>query len=433
MPMRDVGCAVLLAAISAPVFLAKDYKISLPADHPAILYAQGPGHDAAAAFAQRLERGTLALEPRRQPLGYLPDVLEQLHVNVDSQMLVFSKTSFQAVRISPENPRAIYFNDDVVVAYVPGGSTLEVAAIDPVQGPMFYAVSVDPAAAPKAVRNDACLRCHHGPNTSGVPGLYVGSVIPGPGGAPLRGESAVITDHRSDFRDRWGGWYVTARRGEQPDRANAVASNPADPETLVRESRQNLSSLAGLFDLSAYPAPTSDIVALMTFEHQTQMINFITRVGWEARIAAHAGQADAAADAALASDIDELVAYMLFSGEAALTEPIEGVSSFTRTFPGRGPRDHRGRSFRDFDLKTRLFRYPLSYMVYSAAFDALPDAVRERIYRRLLDVLNGKIRGPEYAHLSADDRRAIFEILRDTKPTFRTHTLHLTLISGRIQ
>src|SRR5258705_4311319 len=104
MPMRDVGCAVLLAAISAPVFLAKAYKTSLPADHPAILYAQGPVHDAAAAFAQRLERGTLALEPRRQPLGYLPDILEQLHVNVDSQMLVFSKTSFQAVRISPENP-----------------------------------------------------------------------------------------------------------------------------------------------------------------------------------------------------------------------------------------------------------------------------------------------------------------------------------------
>ncbi|MCA1583666.1 MAG: hypothetical protein LC791_02450, partial [Acidobacteria bacterium] len=227
----------------------------------------------------------------------------------------------------------------------------------------------------------------------------------------------IITDHRSAFKDRWGGWYVTATRGEQPDRANAVASDPADPETLVRESRQNVSSLAGLFDRASYLAPTSDIVALMTFEHQTQMINLMTRVSWQARMAAHAGEADDRAWAALDADVEELVTYMLFGGEAPLAAPIEGVSTFTRTFAERGPRDGRGRSLRDFDLQTRLFRYPLSYMIYSAAFDALPASAHERIYRRLHRVLRDEDRRPEFAHLSREDRRAIVEILKDTKTT----------------
>lgn len=405
-----------LVAIVAPAFVAQEYKTNLPADHPAIRYAQGPANDAAAKLAQRLADGTLELEARRDPVGFLPEVLTHLGINADSQMLVFSKTSFQAARISPANPRAIYFNDEVSVGYVPGGSSLEVVAIDPVQGPIFYEVSGDPGARPKVTRSTVCLRCHQGPNTSGVPGIYVGSVIPGPTGAPLRGESAIITDHRSDFTDRWGGWYVTARRGEQPDRANAVASNPAEPGTLIRESRQNLSSLAGLFDPSGYITPTSDIVALMTFEHQTQMTNLITRVGWQTRLLQHSTRLDPLTSAALGADIEELIGYMLFTGEAPLKEPVEGVSSFTRTFPQRGPRDRHGRSVRDFDLRTRLFRYPLSYMVYSPAFEGLPEAVRGRIYGRLHEVLTGKDRSPEYEHLSEEDRRAIFEILRDTKP-----------------
>lgn len=413
---RRLGCIVLFVAIGAPVFVAQDYKANLSVDHPAIEYVRRPVNDPAGKLAEQLERGTLTLRSREGVLGYLPDVLEHFHVNADSQMLVFSKTSFQAAKISPDNPRAIYFNDDVAVGYVPGGESLEIAAIDALAGPVFYTLSVDRAGKPQIARNVVCLSCHQGPNTAGVPGIYVGSVIPGPTGAPLRDESAIITDHRSDFKDRWGGWYVTARRGEQPDRANAVASNPNDPETLVRESRQNLPTLAGLFDLAPYPASTSDIVALITFEHQTQMTNLLTRVGWQARMAQRSGQIPDLTQSALGADIEELVAYMLFAGEAPLKEPIEGVSSFTRTFPQRGPRDRRGRSLRDFDLKTRLFRHPLSYLVYSTALDALPDFVRDRIYRRLHDILNGKDRSPAYAHLSAADRRAILEILTDTKP-----------------
>lgn len=412
--IRGVGCVVLVGAIGAPVLFSQDYKPNLPIDHPAIQYPQTPARDRVALLADQLRRGATAVWPGQSGTVHaVSGLLARLDVNADSQMLVFSKTSAQSARIDPDHPRALYFTDDVVVGYVPDAPHLEIAAVDPVQGPVFYTMSTGAQSA--IARGTTCLQCHQGPNTAGVPGLYVGSVIPGPTGTPLRDESAIITDHRSDFKDRWGGWYVTARRGEQADRANAVAASPAEPETLVREAQQNLASLAGRFNPAGYPTQTSDIVALMTFEHQTQMTNLITRVGWSARLAAHAGRSDVATDGSLVADIDELVHYMLFGGEAPLKEPIEGVSTFTRSFARRGPRDRRGRSLRDFDLHTRLFRYPLSYMIYSAAFDALPEAARETIYRRLYEVLAGGDQSPRYAHVSASDRRAILDILRETK------------------
>jgi hypothetical protein len=150
------------------------------------------------------------------------------------------------------------------------------------------------------------------------------------------------------------------------------------------------------------------------FEHQTQMTNLLTRLGWEARIAQH-DSSSSAPTPQLVSSIDRLVAYMLFADEPRLTDPVEGVSSFTRTFAQRGPRDHQGRSLREFDLRTRLFRYPLSYMVYDAAFDALPAPILDQVYRRLFDVLTGNGDARTFPGLTRADRRAILEILKDTK------------------
>src|SRR5262249_30335049 len=114
--------------------------------------------------------------------------------------------------------------------------------------------------------------------------------------------------------------------------------------------------------------------------------------------------------------VEEMVEYMLFVDEASLLDPVKGVSTFTTTFPERGPKDRQGRSLRDFDLDERLFRYPLSYMIYSEIFDAMPAVARARVYQRLLDVLSGKDTSPKFAHLSETDRRTILEILRETKP-----------------
>ncbi|MEO8052264.1 MAG: hypothetical protein ABI833_17785 [Acidobacteriota bacterium] len=153
----------------------------------------------------------------------------------------------------------------------------------------------------------------------------------------------------------------------------------------------------------------------MTLEHQTRMTNLITRFGWEARIALSEGKLDAFQER-LNFGVDQIVTYMLFAEEAKIRDPITGNSTFTKTFPQRGPRDKKGRSLRDFDLKTRLFRYPLSYMIYSEAFDSMPDLVREPVYQRLYDVLTGKDTSPKFARLSPEDRRNVREILLVSRP-----------------
>jgi hypothetical protein len=226
-----------------------------------------------------------------------------------------------------------------------------------------------------------------------------------------------VTDHRTPFDERWGGWYVSGTHGKQQHRGNAVARDFHYPDALETQGTLNLTSLARKFDATGYLSGVSDIVALMTMEHQTRMTNLMTRVNWDTRIAESEGKtSDPAVRNRIDSDVGVLVRYMLFADEAPLHDVVKGVSSFTETFPQRGPRDKQGRSLRDFDLRTRLFRYPLSYMVYSEAFDAIPQATRERIYQRIYDVLSGKDRSPEFARLSADDRNAALAILRDTKP-----------------
>jgi len=218
-----------------------------------------------------------------------------------------------------------------------------------------------------------------------------------------------ITDHRTPLEDRWGGWYVTGTHGGMRHIGNAVGHDSAHPEVLDLRETLNLTSLEKKFDTRGYLSGLSDIVALMTLEHQTRMTNLMIRTGWEARIA------DPLAKAQYETDLESLVTYMLFADEATLQSPIVGVSTFTKTFPKRGPRDRQGRSLRDFDLQKRIFKYPLSYMVYSEAFDGLPDQVRVRVYRRLYDVLTGRDQSDKFKRLSPDDRRAVLEILRETK------------------
>ena len=387
--------AALIILLLPPAASAQTYAENLPIDHPAIHYGENAPDNPVSLLQRRLEKGEAALEFSGGGLGYLPGLLRALEVNPDSQALVFSKTSVQAQRISPRNPRAIYFNDQVAIGFVRGGEGLEVAALDARQGILFYTLAAAKSERPRFVRGEGCLHCHQGPATVGVPGIFVGSVYPGITGLPDR-SGAIITDHRTAFADRWGGWYVNAMRGQEPDRSNSVAPDPAEPRALASEGNRNLTSLAKFFNPSGYLSGVSDIVALMTFEHQTQAVNLLTRLGWQSRIGANVG-------ANVDAEVESLAAYLLFAGEAPLKEPVQGVSTFTESFQKRGPFDRRGRSLREFDLRTRLFRYPLSYMIYSPAFDALPGPVRERVYRRILEGLEGK------------DRQVILEILRDTK------------------
>jgi hypothetical protein len=408
-----LSAALGLGAVWAAADRLED-TFYVPLDHPAIRYYQEPA-DPVARLQKRLENGQAKLDfaPNR---GYLNTLLRQLDINIDSQVLVFSKSSIQTAHISPRTPRAIYFSDDVAVGYVQGGDVLELSALDPRLGIILYSLDVEQSAKPEFSRRDDCLRCHQGPVTMGVPGIFVSSLHPSTDELRDVHGSSFVTDHRTNFKDRWGGWYVTGTHGSAIHLGNNVALvEPLQPGGRGGPETQNLTSLSGLLDTSRYPAATSDIVALLTLEHQTHMTNLIVRIGWDVRIAEHDGKTDDATRKQLFSEIDEMVNYMLFADEEPLPAPVAGVSTFSRTFPLRGPRDSQGRSLRDFDLRTRLFRYPLSYMIYDEAFDALPDMAKERAYQRLLEILTGKDRGEAYARLSAADRRAILEILRETK------------------
>ena len=384
-------------------------------DHPAIQYVTHPTNDAVSRLQKEIDQGQTKLD--YDPIhGYLPSLLKHLGVNPDSQMLVFSKTSFQGPKISPKKPRAVYFNDNVAVGFVPMGDVMELASLDPEQGVVFYTLDMEKTAKPEFVRNNMeCMQCHLFPGTLNIPGLVITSVIPAPDGSPRFPAAATIVDSRTPLYERWGGWYVTGTAGGLQHRGNAVAPHPDQPGVLDFRGAQNLTSLAGRVDTSPYLEPTSDIVALMTIEHQTRVTDLLIRLGWETRIATQEGKLEEFRKDRLNMIVDQLVTYMLFADEAKIYDPIAGVSTFTKTFAERGPRDKQGRSLRDFDLQKRMFRYPLSYMIYSAAFDALPAIAKDRIYQRLYDVLTGKDTSQAFSRLSAEDRRAVFEIVRDTK------------------
>jgi hypothetical protein len=377
--------------------------------HPAIKYDTAPVHDAVTELSRKVQSGEVKLE--YEPVrGYLKSVLKALDVPVESQILVFSKTSFQAPKISPENPRALYFNDHQAVGMVRTGDVLEFISQDPTQGSVFYTMNNSPTSDFEFKRNNvACILCHTSDATENVPGWFIGSVYPEKDGTTAYGP-AITTDHRSPFDTRWGGWYVLGEHHGDRHMGNAIVTNPNDLRAMVTPETVHLQSLdKKIPDMSGYMTPYSDIVALLVIEHQAHMMNLITRIGWETRIGADAGRP-------LAQTAAEFVDYMLFVDEASMPGPITGPSGFAKVFASKGPRDSKGRSLRDIDLtKDRLMKYPCSYMIYSDAFNALPAAAKDAIYARMWEILSGQDKSERYQRLTPADRQAIVEILRDTK------------------
>lgn len=363
--------------------------------------------------------------------GYLEWLLGELRIPVSSQVLVFSKTSFQRELISPERPRALYFNDDVYVGFVSGGDVLEITATDPANGPMYYSLRQSAAAGgkgPALVRqSDACLQCHASAMTSDLPGHIVRSVYPDARGQAILSAGSFRTNHTSPLKQRWGGWYVTGTSGEQKHMGNVVSPDRDSIDKTDFTAGTNLTSLAGKFERGEYLSGHSDIVALMVMEHQAYVHNMMTRANYLTRAALHEGAemnkvlgrpAEFRSESMVSrikNACEPLVKALLMSEEAGLTGPIRGTSGFAEQFAAAGPRDKAGRSLRELDLNRRIFKYPLSYLIYSPSFDQLPAECRDYVYGRLREVLTGKDTTAEFSHLSAEDRRAIREILVQTK------------------
>jgi hypothetical protein len=398
--------AIIAAQQPAAITYEPDY---VELDHPAIAYRRAPRTDVVAELNRRLIAGTSALK-FEGPSGYLRSLLELLEIPLDSQMAVYSKTSLQTPIISPSNPRTIFFNDMVAVGWMRGGM-IEVAAQDPAFGVGFYILPQTPMATPMLISGAQCTSCHQSAIAEGVPGFLLRSVPAAADGTPMPWLGNASMDHRTPTEERWGGWYVTGTAGSQKHLGNLVLSDRRAQELPPWSASQTLATLGGRFDTSAYLSDHSDIVALLVFEHQARAMNLITRVGWLARLAA--ADPAPAQQARLTAAINELVDYVLFVGEAPI-DHVRGTSGFAERFSAQGPRDSKGRSLRELDLKQRLMRYPCSYVVYSAAFDGLPEPAREMVLRRMRSILSGEERAPRYAHL-APARQAVLEILRETK------------------
>src|SRR5687767_21692 len=403
--------ATWIAAVAVGVAQRRDVFV-LSRDHPAIAYSTGAVDNAVTRLNARLQAGTARLAFAAGN-GYLPSVLQAFDISPASQTLVFSQTSFQADRINMHNPRAVFFNDTVAVGWVRGGEVLEVAVQDPRQGAQFYALEQKAAEAPQLVRNNQCLACHLTWETLGVPGFMTTSMYPLPDD-PNAYANGFTTVHGSPLEQRWGGWWVTGNTGGARHMGN-VPVMPPDKSKARPNPQAPMASVEGIFDLKGYPSNSSDVVALLVLNHQTQMLNHLTRVGWEARVAAAEPSADA--NARVVEAAADLVSYMLFLDEAPLAGPVKGHTAYAEWFTAQGPRDGKGRSLREFDLTRRLFKYPCSYLIYSEAFDNLPANAKRAVYERLWALLSGKATPARGQRAMAPaDRQAVLDILRETKP-----------------
>ena len=423
MSRQGQGAALVAAVVAGVVFGGAPSWGQAPApfpgmldEHPRIQYVQRPATDRVAALNQALAAKAVTLA-RDARTGYLVSVLEALGVAQESQLLVFAKTGVQRAHTSPATPRALYFNESVAVGYIPGASAIELAVHDRRQGTIFYTLDQSPTATPSFTRQTSCLTCHVSASTQEVPGLIVRSHVVDATGNLLAREAVTAVNHTTPHPQRWGGWYVTGAVAApyQPmgHRGNlAAVPGPASGPAIV-SNHVFIQWLDSNPAARGYLSPQSDLASLLVFDHQAHAANLITRLGWEARVADLG--AGGLLPPALRDQVRDLADYLLFVGEAPAVVEVTPRPGFAEHLRARTPKDRRGRSLAELDLATRLLRYPCSFMVYADAFDGLPPEARDAVYRRLWEVLSGADAGPRYAHLSAADRRAIREILRDTK------------------
>jgi hypothetical protein len=382
----------------------------MPFEEDTIGYNNAMPTGAVVQLQQRLDSGAATLK-HDEAYGYLLALLDELKIPKSSQMLVFSKTSLQREHISPSTPRAIFFSDDVYVGFIPGAPLIEVSVADPKLGGVFYTLDQTKADRATFTRNNQCLECHASAKTMGVPGHLARSFATDESGVVDFNSGISQVNHRTPFNERWGGWYVTGKHGEQTHRGNLIGKAAFERQAKVPNHSGNVTNLSEYFDVTRYVRNQSDVVALMVLEHQMHMHNFLTRLNYETTMQlkqyGHVRY--------LKNTAEAFLKYLLFTEEAPLTNSVQGSAEFVKDFTSRAPKDKHGRSLRDFDLQARLFKYPCSYLIYSDAFNALPAPMKEHLCSRLWEILSGKDQSAAYASLNPATRRAIREILADTK------------------
>ncbi len=406
-----------------------------------IYYSATAPNNAVTRLQSLLTRGEIKLAGSE--LEMLRTLLNELGVSPASQMLVFSRTSFQRTRIHPDQPRALYFSNSVYVGWVPGG-LVEVTAIDPQLGPVFYTLTLPgpQQTSPKIERESDCLRCHGGVFVREIPGLFVRSVFPDAAGDPLLRHGTQIVDDETPFAERWGGWYVTGYDGTASHRGNALASEQGEI-LRFKPSAARPKELSAFFDTTRYLRPTSDMLALLICEHQMSVQNSLTHAAFAVRriidyqhglqTAFHEPQTDTPAYDSVRSvfsgAVQDVVDHLLFRQAAPLPAGIIADPAFVASFAPNAPRSRAGHALRDLQLTDRLFAQRCSYLIYSEVFRALPPGLKSRIYARLKTALGSRDPSDRYAYLQTDEKERILSILEETLPDFSDSKISSTLVA----
>lgn len=404
--------ALLLLCFTVPALAQPTYR---DFDAPPHNYSTRTPQDRFTKLIASLESGALALD-RTSEHAFLRGLFKTLDIPVSSQLLVFSTTSLQLSLISPANPRAIYFNDDIYIGYIPGGR-IELVALDPELGAIFYIFDIPRPADTRPLRIERsarCMNCHAGDDTGHVPGLVVKSVVPGPGGGSLTAYRIEQSGHGIPYADRFGGWHVTGHHAISNHWGNLTG------RFLNGELLKITNAPGQRYDWAKFPANTSDILPHLILEHQAGFVNRAVEAAYRTRTALHtsAGKLTADQTRELDEQADTLVRYLLFTDEPALpTGGVTGDAAYTRDFLAARHADAHGKSLRDLDLRTRLFQHRCSYMIYSPSFTGLPADMKDRVLRRLRAALaEDSASNPLSRHLSVTEKRAIKNILRATLP-----------------
>jgi hypothetical protein len=358
-----------------------------------------------------LESGKVKLDHTSEK-AFVVSVLKALDISPATQMLVYSTTSLQLSRISPRNPRAIYFNEDVYVGWVPRGQ-IEIASIDPDLGGIYYLLDLPRGPRPMVIqRSTRCMNCHAEFEIGRVPGLLIKSVVPGPGGGSLEGFRQENTGHSVPFKDRFGGWHLTGKHGIKQHWGNLVGTlSPAGLKKIPNPPGRQ-------FRWATYPVPTSDVLAHLLHEHQVGFVNRAVKATYDVRAALHTGggKTTPQAEALTAKHARALTRYLLFADEVPLPAGgIGGDALLKKDFLKRARKAKDGASLRDFDLRTRIFKHRCSYMIHSAAFAGLPAPLKQRVFVNLRTALAPGKPHPDSMHLPAAEKNAIAKILTETK------------------
>jgi hypothetical protein len=366
-------------------------------------YHQITPRDPFSKFMEKVEKGVVMLNYKSDH-AYLNSLLKELGISPYSQLLVYSTTSLQLSRISPRNPRAIYFSDDIYVGYVPGGQ-IEIIGIDPQLGAIPYIFNLPQAqdtTHPKIYRSKRCMNCHASKEMGGAPGLLVGSVIPGPGGGTIDAFRRNIFGHDIPFAKRFGGWHIT---GENP-----FPQSWANQTGMMKSGQIHkiLNPPGKYFTWDNYPVQGSSLIPHLLLEHQVGFTNLCIFATYKFR------ELNDSKEDFIQEQTDQLLSYILFEKEATLPESIiDKKTRYVMDFEGKMYPDSGQNSLRQLNLVSRILDLRCSYMIFSNSFSGLPIPIKNVLSQKLFNLLSSQQDKlpSKFSYLKKDEREKIKKIL----------------------